>query len=51
MVGTGFMIVGYIALVCKPPFPVVVISFLFLGFGMAMILAMNNEVSSLHTSG
>jgi Na+/melibiose symporter-like transporter len=50
MVGTGFMIVGYIALVCNPPFPVVVVSFLFLGFGMAMILAMNNEVSSLHTS-
>jgi hypothetical protein len=50
MVGTGVMGAGYIALVCKPPFPVVVLSFLFLGFGMAMILAMNNEVSSLHTS-
>ena len=50
MVGTGFMIVGYIALVCNPPFPVVVISFLFLGFGISMILAMNNEVSSFHTS-
>jgi hypothetical protein len=50
MVGTGFMIVGYIALVCNPPFPVVVISFLFLGFGIAMILAMSNEVSSLYTS-
>jgi hypothetical protein len=50
MVGTGFMIVGYIALVCNPPFPVVAISFLFLGFGIAIILAMNNEVSSLRTS-
>jgi len=50
MVAIGFMIVGYIALVCSPPFPVVVISFLFLGFGMAIVLAMNNEVSSLHTS-
>jgi len=50
MVATGFMTVGYIALVCNPPFPVVVTSFFFLGFGMAMILAMNNEVSSLHTN-
>lgn len=42
MLATGFMTMGYIALVCHPPFPVVVVSFLFLGFGMAMILAMNN---------
>jgi fucose permease len=42
ILATGLMNIGYIALVCNPPFPVVVISFLLLGFGMAMILAMNN---------
>lgn len=34
--------VGNIAIICKPPFPVVVLSFFFLGFGMALNLAMNN---------
>ncbi|MCJ1280666.1 hypothetical protein MMC21_008496 [Puttea exsequens] len=42
MFAACLMTLGYIALVCNPPFPVVVVSFLFLGFGMAMILAMNN---------
>ena len=42
MLATALMSVGYVALVCDPPFPLVVVSFLFLGFGMAMILAMNN---------
>jgi fucose permease len=42
MLATGLMIIGYVALVCNPPFPVVVISFLLLGFGMALILAINN---------
>jgi fucose permease len=42
MLATALMTTGYVALVCNPPFPVVVISFLFLGFGMALILAMNN---------
>jgi fucose permease len=42
ILATCLMNIGYIALVCNPPFPIVAISFLFLGFGMAMILAMNN---------
>ena len=33
---------AYIMLVCKPPFPVVVLAFLFLGFGIAINLALNN---------
>ena len=39
---TSLLTIGYIALVCNPPFPIVVASFLFLGFGMAMILSMNS---------
>ncbi len=42
MLATSLMSAGYVALVCHPPFPVVVVAFLFLGFGMAMTLAMNN---------
>jgi len=33
---------GYIMIICKPPFPVVVASFFLLGFGMALNLALNN---------
>ena len=33
---------GYIMVVCNSPFPVVVVGFLFTGFGMATILALNN---------
>ncbi|KAL2221811.1 putative MFS efflux transporter [Thermoascus aurantiacus ATCC 26904] len=33
---------GYIMIICKPPFPVVVTSFFLLGFGMALNLALNN---------
>ncbi|KAL8967577.1 MAG: hypothetical protein Q9183_002854 [Haloplaca sp. 2 TL-2023] len=36
------MMVGYIMLVCTPPFPVVVLSFLFIGLGEAINLALNN---------
>lgn len=36
------MMIGYIMLVCTPPFPVVVLSFLFIGFGEAVNLALNN---------
>ena len=42
LISTTFMAVAYIALVCNPPFPVVVVSFLLLGYGMGTILAMNN---------
>ncbi|KAG8527584.1 uncharacterized protein KY384_007737 [Bacidia gigantensis] len=33
---------GFIMLVCHPPFPVVVLSFFFLGLGMAINLALSN---------
>jgi len=36
------MTAAYIMLVCRPPFPVVVLSFFFLGFGIAINLALNN---------
>lgn len=36
------MLAAYIMLVCRPPFPVVVVSFLFLGWGIATNLAPNN---------
>jgi hypothetical protein len=42
MIATSLMSAGYIAIVCTPPFPVVVISFYFLGCGMALFLAMTN---------
>ena len=36
------MIAAYIMLVCRPPFPVVVVSFLLIGLGIATNLAPNN---------
>ncbi|KNG81796.1 MFS efflux transporter [Aspergillus nomiae NRRL 13137] len=38
----GLVTVSYIAIVCHPPFAVIVAAFLLLGFGMAMSIAMNN---------
>jgi fucose permease len=34
--------IGYIIIVCEPPFPAVVASFFLLGFGMALSLALSN---------
>lgn len=42
VVAACLMSIGYIALVCAPPFPVVVLSFYFLGSGMGFFLAMTN---------
>lgn len=42
MFAQTLMTIGYIAIVCTPPFPVVVVSFFFLGLGMAFNLAMGN---------
>ena len=36
------MMIGHIMLVCRPPFPVVVLSFFFTGLGQAINLALNN---------
>lgn len=38
----ALMAIGYIALVCTPPFPVVLIAFFVLGLGLAWNLALNN---------
>ncbi|KAJ5098463.1 hypothetical protein N7532_005464 [Penicillium argentinense] len=37
-----FLAVSYVVIICQPPFPVVVTCFFFLGFGMALSLALNN---------
>jgi len=42
MLGEVLMIVGYIIIVCTPPFPVVIVAYLFLGLGYALNLAINN---------
>ena len=38
----SLMVAAYIMLVCTPPFPVVILSFLFIGLGEAINLALNN---------
>ena len=42
MIATGMISASYVAVVCDPPFPVVVLAFLPLGMGIALTLAMNN---------
>ena len=42
MLSEIMMIAGYVIIVCTPPFPVVVVAYLFLGFGVAINLALNN---------
>jgi fucose permease len=39
---TSLMSLGYTAIICTPPFPVVVVSFLVLGFAMGLFLAITN---------
>ncbi|CAG8124442.1 unnamed protein product [Penicillium salamii] len=34
--------IGYVVIICQPPFPAVVASFFLLGFGMALALALSN---------
>ena len=40
--GQIIITLGYIMLITRPPFPVVVVAFYFLGFGIALNLALNN---------
>ncbi|KAI9821840.1 MAG: hypothetical protein M1827_002422 [Pycnora praestabilis] len=42
MLSLALMILGYVIILCTPPFPLVVISFFFFGFGMATNLGLNN---------
>ena len=51
MIAQSFMATGYIPIVCTPPFPLVVVSFFFLGVGMAINLAISNVfTANLHNS-
>jgi fucose permease len=38
----ALMVTGFVIVVCKPPFPAVVVSFFLFGFGQALNLALNN---------
>lgn len=42
MLAEVVMLIGYVMIVCTPPFPAVVVAYLFLGFGCALNLALNN---------
>ena len=42
MLSETIMLIGYVIIVCTPPFPAVVVAYLFLGFGCALNLALNN---------
>ena len=42
VLGESLMVAAYIMLVCTPPFPVVVLSFFFIGLGIAFGLSLNN---------
>ncbi|KAH6676703.1 MFS transporter-like protein [Halenospora varia] len=49
MTAQSLMTCGYIPIICTPPFPVVIVSFFFLGLGMAVNLAMGNVfAANLH---
>ncbi|KAI9649738.1 hypothetical protein NHQ30_002319 [Ciborinia camelliae] len=42
MFAEAIMSIGYVMIVANPPFPVVVMAFLFIGFGMAINLSLSN---------
>jgi hypothetical protein len=42
MFAQSILIAGYVVIVCTPPFPVVVMAFFLLGYGMATNLALSN---------
>lgn len=42
MFGQAILTCGYITIVCTPPFPIVVMAFFFMGYGMATNLALGN---------
>ena len=43
MIASLSLCVGYVIIICQPPFPVMVLSFLFLGWGAATLLASSNS--------
>ena len=46
MIAQSLMLCGYIPIICTPPFPVIIVSFFFLGVGMAIYLAMGNTFAA-----
>ncbi|EHY59330.1 hypothetical protein HRR83_001397 [Exophiala dermatitidis] len=42
MISMTLLSIGYLAIICTPPFPVIVVAFYFMGCGMALFLAMTN---------
>lgn len=42
MFGQAILTCGYITIVCTPPFPIVVMAFFFMGYGIATNLALGN---------
>ncbi|TVY84286.1 Bypass of stop codon protein [Lachnellula suecica] len=46
MFAQSLVALGYVAIVCTPPFPVIVVSFFFLGVGMSIFLAMGNTFAA-----
>lgn len=42
MLSFALLVATYVVIICHPPFPVVVLSFFLLGFGIAINLALNN---------
>jgi MFS family permease len=51
MTACSFISIGYVALICTPPFPVVVISFWFVGTGVGLFLAASNAWVANLTNG
>ena len=43
MIASVSLCIGYVTIICQPPFPVMVLSFLFLGWGGATLLASSNS--------
>lgn len=45
-VAEGSLLLAYVMLVSRPPFPVIVLAFYFIGFGFAVSLALNNTYTA-----
>lgn len=51
MIGQSLLTIGYVMIVCTPPYPVVVLAFFFLGMGMAINLTISNVfAANLHNA-
>lgn len=51
IIGQTLLAIGFILMVCTPPYPVVVLAFFFLGMGMAINLTISNVfAANLHNA-